>query len=120
MLVFSWMAQSRRLIGFIELQHALAAVEHTLDLDKETIPHRQLIDGVCFGLVTIDQVRDTVRLVHSTTAEYFQKRWTYWVPNANAHIATACINYLNFDKFSTLMTDSFEEYSTRLRINYLY
>lgn len=120
MQVLSWMAQSRRPIGLRELRHALAAAEHTLDLDEETIPYSRLIDGVCFGLVTMDKVRDTVRLVHSTTTEYFQKRWTYWVPDANAHIATACINYLNFDRFASPIAESLDEYCARLRVNYLY
>lgn len=120
MQVLSWITQSRRPIRLTELKHALAAAEGTLDLDEKSIPHNRLILGACFGLVTIDQTRNIVQLVHYTTAEYFQKRWGSWFPGAYTHIATACMNYLSFERFSTPACWEWEDYCARLRDNCLY
>lgn len=118
--VLSWITQCKRPIRLAELQHALSVTDDSCGLDEENIPSSRLIVMVCVGLVTIDEARDTVQLVHYTTAEYFQKRWMSWLPNANAYIATVCINYLDFDRFSTPDSGNWEGYNTDLQTNCLY
>ncbi len=51
------------------------------------------------GLVLIDYERDTVRLVHFSVQQYFEKTSQRWFPNAILEIAKTCAAYLAFDNF---------------------
>lgn len=68
-----------------------------MKLDEENIPQIEDLVSVCAGLITVDEDSSFVRLVHYTAQEYFERNRTYWFPNADEDIVTACITYLMFE-----------------------
>ncbi|RHZ64367.1 hypothetical protein CDV55_104908 [Aspergillus turcosus] len=114
--VLSWMTRARRQLTALELLHALAVELGEMEFHEDNLSDLDDVISVCEGLVTVtaDPMGDTIRLVHYTTKEYFDRRWTSWFPDADASIATTCVTYLSFDAFQTgfCLTDA--ELETRL------
>jgi ankyrin repeat protein len=99
--VIIWVTFPKWTLTTLELQHALAIEEGESKLDEENIPQIEDMVSVCAGLVTVDENwragNRFVRLVHYTAQEYFERNRTFWFPNADKDIATACITYLMFE-----------------------
>src|SRR5205807_6142727 len=74
----------------------------------------------CAGLVTVDEESGTIRLVHYTTQEYFERTRIEWFPGAQTDIAMACVTYLSFDTFDSGFCQTDEEFESRLELNPLY
>ncbi|KAF7116945.1 hypothetical protein CNMCM5793_005575 [Aspergillus hiratsukae] len=114
--VLSWVTRARRPLAALEILHALAVELGETEFHIDNLPDIDDVISVCEGLVTVtaDPMGDTMRLVHYTTKEYFDRRWTSWFPDADANIATTCVTYLSFDAFQTgfCLTDA--ELETRL------
>jgi hypothetical protein len=51
------------------------------------------------GAFNLTQLRQLV--VHYTAQEYFERKWTFWFPNAQKYIATTCVTYISFDVFES-------------------
>lgn len=98
--VLSWISRSRRLMSTLELQHALAVISNSSELNPRNFTDIRLIVDVCAGLVTLDKESNIIRLVHYTTQEYFEQFWTSWFPDANQLIATVSLTYLSYERFS--------------------
>ncbi|KAH6898864.1 ankyrin repeat-containing domain protein [Thelonectria olida] len=118
--VLSWISCARRHLTTSELQHALAVEMESAGLDEENIPDIEDIVSVCAGLVTVDTLSDTVRLVHYTTQEYFDRNWSHWFPDATKNITTVCATYLSFETFETGPSQTDEDFENRLHENSLY
>lgn len=71
-------------------------------LEDESLPDTDDVIGVCAGLVTFDEQSQTVRLVHYTTQEFFEKTQSRWLPDAEGLLARACIRYISLDVFTNL------------------
>ncbi|KAF3284216.1 hypothetical protein TWF970_011436 [Orbilia oligospora] len=112
--VLSWITCAKRPLVTSELQHALAIQieDHDLDVD-DLIPIKDII-SVCAGLVVVDKESDTIRLVHTTTQEYFERTRQRWFPEAETNIAKACIAYLLFSEFESGMCSSDKVFEARL------
>ena len=66
-------------------------------------------------MVTVDRESDTIRLVHYTTQEYFERTQKEWFPNAELEITTTCVAYLSFSTFSSGFCQTDGEFEARLR-----
>lgn len=112
----SWLCHAKRRLTTVELQYALA-VNMELDeqessnvsqeLDDENIPDIDLIVSSCYGLVTVDEESNVIRLVHYTTQEYFDRIRNTWFPNAEVEIANVCALCLTFNPFESNTFDVF-------------
>lgn len=71
--VLSWITCAKKNLTTIELRHAVAVEIGKLELDEENLLDIKDMISVCAGLVTIDKESSTVRLVHYTTQEYFER-----------------------------------------------
>jgi GPI inositol-deacylase-like protein len=114
--VLSWITCARRRSS--ELQHAIAIEANQHELDKENITDIELLVSVCAGLVVINESK-TIRLVHYTTQEYFERNWERWFLNAHADITKICATYLSFREFETGSSPT-EIHKKRIRSNVLY
>jgi hypothetical protein len=71
--VLGWITCAKRPLTTTELQHALAVEIGDQELDKDNLPQLDDMTSVCAGLVTIDEESNTIRLVHYTIQEYFER-----------------------------------------------
>jgi hypothetical protein len=118
--VLSWITCVKRPLTTSELQHALAIEIGESQLDKENIPEVEDIVSVCAGLVTADEESATIRFVHYTTQEYFERTQSYWFPNAEIDITITCVTYLSLSIFETGSCRTNNEFEERLNSNCLY
>ncbi|KAL3496633.1 hypothetical protein BJX62DRAFT_250414, partial [Aspergillus germanicus] len=118
--VLSWICCSRRLLLARELQHALAVKDKHTDFDKMSIPDMGLIVSVCKGLVIVDGERGTIRLVHYTTQQYFERTWQQWFHDAHERLAETTLRYLTFDTFESGSCPTGTEFKARLDQYVLY
>lgn len=97
----SWITYAERPLTTKELCHALAVEPYEDGLDTANVPHIQDLISFCAGLVTVDEESDTIRLVHYTTQEYFERIREEWSPSAQLDIASTCLRYLSFSSFKS-------------------
>ena len=90
-----------RPLGLGEVQHALAVEVGDTQLDVENVPSKHIMLQCCLGLVTIDQETSTVRLVHHSLEEHFQKHSIEYFPEGPSSMAEICLNYLSFDTWKS-------------------
>lgn len=114
--ILSWVTCARRPLTTLELQHALAVELGESKFHDDNLPDLDDIISVCAGLITVtaDSMGDTVRLVHYTTKEYFERKWTSWFPDAHNSIATICVTYVSFEVFQKGICSTDREFETRL------
>ena len=112
----SWVTCARRPLTRLELLQALAVELGESSFHEDNLPDLEDIISVCAGLVTItsDLLGGTIRLVHYTTKEYFERKWTRWFADAHNRIATICVTYLSFDVFQKGICSTDTEFETRL------
>src|SRR5947209_6928770 len=120
MRVLQWIAFSMRPLTTSELQHALAVEIGERKIDEDNLPEIEDMVSVCAGLVTVDEESGTIRLVHYTTQEYFERTRVKWFPDAQKDIAMTCVTYLCFDTFITGHCEWFWGFISRLELNPLY
>ncbi len=111
-----------------ELQHSLAVSPGDDDLDPDALlTDEDALVEFCAGLVVIDKVSDTIRLVHPTTIEYFEStrpdsskaEKDIRFPKAQEDIVTRCLTYLLFRAFSDGPCPDDEAMETRMQQNAL-
>jgi ankyrin repeat protein len=118
--VLSWIICAERPLSPSELQHALAIELDEIELDEENLPELEDIVSVCMGLINVETTSNTIRLVHYTAQEYFDRTWRTHFPDGPERIALACATYLLFDAFQTGHCHTDEEYESRLHENTLF
>lgn len=94
-----WVAYTYRPLHVRALQEALAIEPGDLDFDVEAMHQIGLILDVCAGLLIHDKENHTVRLVHYTAQDYFDKKAGSRFEKAHALIASECLTYLNYKCF---------------------
>lgn len=57
------------------------------------------LSSYCGGLVFVDELTGTVRLVHYTTQKYFENIWEACFPKFHEVITDSCLTYLSYDAF---------------------
>jgi ankyrin repeat protein len=97
MRALKWVTCAKRHLEAKELQHALAVEPTTRDIDKDDLIEVVDLVSRCAGLVTFDSESGIFRLVHYTTQTFLQDRLQV---EGNAEIATTCLRYLSFPRFS--------------------
>ena len=119
MRVLSWITHTRRPLSVEELRHGLA-VEYDDDeeLDGEfdsenLLAPRSLVD-VCAGLVVIDPRSQTIRLVHYTTQEFFNKERLRLFEDAENDVSMACLTYLSYNVFTAFSSERLISETLRL------
>jgi ankyrin repeat protein len=115
--VLAWILYAKRPLTTLELQHALAVEVGKCKFDENNLPEIEDIILVCAGLVTVDKESNTIRLIHDTTQQYFERTQNLWFPDAQRVIATVCVTYLLFDVFEVGFCSADTEFETRLRLN---
>ncbi|KAH0565262.1 hypothetical protein GP486_001343 [Trichoglossum hirsutum] len=118
--ILGWIVHAKRPLSTEELRHSLAVRPCTRRLDTDYLPSEHVLRSVCAGLVTIDEQSRIVRLVHYTTQQYFEQKWTSWFPDAQVDITNVCVTYLSFDTFETGFCATDGEFEARLELNPLY
>ncbi|KAF3481285.1 uncharacterized protein GIQ15_04044 [Arthroderma uncinatum] len=113
--VLSWVTCAKRPLKTLELQHALAVEEQAGELDETNIAPIEALISACAGLVTVDEARNVIRLVHYTTQEYLRRNLEKWVPTAKQDIAATCVAYLSMDHFFEGGCKSYTEYYKRIQ-----
>ncbi|KAI1754892.1 hypothetical protein F4782DRAFT_464491 [Xylaria castorea] len=115
-----WITYAKRPLTTIELRHALGVEWETTEFDENNLPDLEDMVSYCCGLVTVDEERNIIRLVHYTTQEYLERTGPSLFPWAQYQIARTCITYLSFDAFGSGMCSSTSECEQRLSTCPLY
>ncbi|QKX53367.1 uncharacterized protein TRUGW13939_00445 [Talaromyces rugulosus] len=87
--VLSFISSANRPLTPAELQHAISIEENSDELGKNNVADIELILSVCGGLVTVDNERNTIDLVHSSAQEYLELNRERWFPNFHTDIANS-------------------------------
>lgn len=95
----SWLCLSRRQLKTEELRHALATRPGDKDLCTESLIAVADILESCQGLVVVEQHSHIIRLMHSTTREFFFNRHNQLLKNSATYLAKTCLAYLCLDVF---------------------
>jgi hypothetical protein len=88
-----WIVNAKRPLQWAELQIALAIQEGQLELDKDDFVEPHDIVEQCGSLVILDELTDTIRLVHYTVEEFLLSVSSIQ-HEAHLMMANTCINYL--------------------------
>ncbi|KAI0205600.1 hypothetical protein F4808DRAFT_409655 [Astrocystis sublimbata] len=115
-----WITYSERYLTALELRHALGVEPGTTEFDDDNLPDLDLVVSSCCGLVTVDEKRDVIRLVHYTTQEYFDRTGASCFPNAQLQITQTCLTYLSFETFESGPCPSESKYQQRVSTFPLY
>ncbi|KAK3352642.1 hypothetical protein B0T25DRAFT_189655 [Lasiosphaeria hispida] len=118
--VLAWITCAKRPLTALELQHALGVETSRLELDQDNLPQIGDMVSVCAGLVTVDEESGTIRLVHYTTQEYFERTQERWFSTAEDDITAVCVTYLSFNTFGSGMCQTDHEFKGRVQSNPLY
>ncbi|WYZ35708.1 hypothetical protein EsH8_X_000355 [Colletotrichum jinshuiense] len=95
MQLLAWITSVERPLKTAQLIDALAVEPDDEWFDEERRSRIVDLISVCAGLVIVDYENDTVRLVHYTTQEYFDRTRNKWFPNADSNITRTCLTYLS-------------------------
>jgi ankyrin repeat protein len=98
--ILSWIVLTSRPLRKAELQHALAVEVGDSIFDNLNIPDDELLTAVCAGLVAIDVLDGTVRPIHYTTQEYFERVLRARFSGLQSQITGTCLTYLSFEPFA--------------------
>ncbi|KAK8248578.1 hypothetical protein IWZ00DRAFT_297592 [Phyllosticta capitalensis] len=103
MSILGWMVHACRPLELDELRHALlmgGQIDEPMESGDVEFDHSYLISrdeilSFCCGLVEIENGNsDTLKLIHFTTQEFFEKESSGCFPNFHARAAFACAKYL--------------------------
>jgi len=90
--VIGWVTHSERPLTVNEILEAFAVEEDFDEIDEENLTSPKMLLQVCVGLVTINEVDSTLRMVHATAHEFFRS-----LPGGFAvleeDIAKTCLGY---------------------------
>ena len=90
-----------------ELQQLLSIRKGDTFMDQKALPETGALISACCGLVVVEEGSQIVKLVHSTTEEYFSRKpHHYWGPEAHQYFAGVLVTYLSFTTFANLSLDN--------------
>lgn len=95
--LLGWLIYLERIMSVQEIQYALAIEPGESSLDEDNLSDVAEIVGFCAGLVIVD--RETIRLVHYTTQEYFRQNDGKFAVATQQDIAICCLTYLLYEEF---------------------
>jgi len=103
MATLMWISHSEQPLKIVELCHALAVEIGSPNLIADDVPSIGALLSCCQGLVAIDKVASTVRLIHFTLQEYLQAHPELF-GTVHSTMAETCLSYLNSQQVMTLST----------------
>jgi len=89
-----WVCRSERPLSADELCHALGVGVKGKDFGIHNAPSIRTVLGSTLGLLTIDEITSTVRLLHFTLQEYLGGQPTLFA-TPHSRMAEVCLTYLN-------------------------
>ena len=100
--VLFWIICVKRPLTVLELRHAYAARELPDDtpLEDDDLPDGEILTSTCGGLIKVDGESQTVRVVHYTAQEYFERSHTQKLFVARLDLTTISLAYLTLPNFS--------------------
>ncbi|KAK0513833.1 hypothetical protein JMJ35_003555 [Cladonia borealis] len=102
--VISWIFYAKRPLKVSELREMLAVEPEDTKFDPFGLHERDLILEVCCGLVSIDELDETIRLVHYSFQEYLTTCWYGHWPKAEETVAATCLASLTLEGCSIYET----------------
>ncbi|KAI4117724.1 MAG: hypothetical protein LQ345_002100 [Seirophora villosa] len=96
-----WVAYAYEPLRVRMLEEALAIDPQADDFDREASPPIALVLNACAGLLIMEKETATVRLVHYTAQDYFDKLTTSRIQDAHTVLAGDCIAYLNAESIQS-------------------
>ncbi|KAF4978531.1 hypothetical protein FZEAL_5103 [Fusarium zealandicum] len=114
--VLFWVVCVKRPLTVLELQQMYATQqlpEETL-LEEDDLPDGDILIGACGGLVSIDVESKTVRLVHYTAQQYFERSHVEKLLNAKMDITMISLKYLVLPNFSAGVCTTDKDMAQRL------
>lgn len=97
--ILLWLAHARRRLTVTELQHVLFAKSLQRAISSPDLLDEDELLAMCAGLVTIEQNRNIVQLVHPTLREYLKSRSSDLLPSTEQDIARSCLDHLSLNRF---------------------
>ena len=98
--LLTWTFLAKRRMTIKEIQHALAVKPGDEEFDMDDVASQRTILNSCLGLVIVDQETATVRFVHYSLQEFFQKHDKEFSPTGHNSLARTCLTYINFGEFA--------------------
>ncbi|KAI4181647.1 MAG: hypothetical protein LQ348_004988 [Seirophora lacunosa] len=96
-----WVAYAYEPLRVRMLEEALAIDPQADDFDPQASPPIALVLNACAGLLIMEKETATVRLVHYTAQDYFDKLTTSRIQDAHTVLAGDCIAYLNAESIQS-------------------
>lgn len=112
--IFGWVLLSTRPLSLPGIQHALAVEIGESEFDDTNIIDVEELMSICIGLVTIDAQSNSLKFVHHTTAEYFERNLAQWFPDIHRVMTSACLAYMSLDVFDQGPCGTEEDLKNRL------
>lgn len=94
-----WITNTKRPLTVAELEEAIAIKIGSSDFDETNFTAFEQLKSYCCGVVTVDDVTQHVKLIHSTTQTYFEGLWETWFPEAHEIISNSSLTYVAYDSF---------------------
>ena len=117
--ILKWVIFARRPMTIEELRCALVVKSGNSDLDEEFLPSQGSLLSVCGGLIMINGADETIRFIHYTIQEYFERTHHPQFSAAHTYLATVCITYLSFPKFASEPCSELPESAEEERVHRL-
>ncbi|KAF5228922.1 hypothetical protein FAUST_10721 [Fusarium austroamericanum] len=111
----AWVTFSERSLSIRELQHALAITESHDDSPFDYLRQEKEIISECCGLLIVG-LDNTVRFVHRSAGEFFDKVKHSEFPEFDAQITLACIKYLSIPVLVNRVSAMSPEFRPKTRL----
>ncbi|KAK2006265.1 Pkinase-domain-containing protein [Colletotrichum eremochloae] len=104
--IIHWVLCARQPLSVFELQHMYALRmllqdEHeVIELEDDDLPPRETVTGVCGGLIVIDAMSNSVRLVHYTAQDYLRRTHQDSLSQRQLELTEISVHYLGLAEFS--------------------
>ncbi|KAK5991138.1 putative serine/threonine-protein kinase fhkC [Cladobotryum mycophilum] len=100
--ILFWVICARRPLTVLELQHmyAILPLPEAEALENDDLPDGDILTGACGGLIVVDSESQTVRPIHYTTQEYFERCHEQMLLDAKLKLTKICLKYLTLPNFS--------------------
>ncbi|KAH6847660.1 hypothetical protein B0I37DRAFT_391490 [Chaetomium sp. MPI-CAGE-AT-0009] len=100
--VLFWVICVKRPLTVVELRHAYATRElpDNTPLEDDDLPDGEILTSTCGGLIKVDGESQTVRVVHYTAQEYFERSHAQKLCVARRDLTTVSLTYLTLPNFS--------------------
>ncbi|KAF6820669.1 ankyrin [Colletotrichum plurivorum] len=105
--VIMWILCARRPLSVLALQHAYAVHllsqdgdGESMPLEDDDLPPKDIITGVCGGLITVDCTSQIVRLVHYTAQDYLLRTHGKDLHQPRLELTKVSLDYLQLLNFS--------------------